>query len=277
MFFRLVGYTLSPIVSKENHDGIEQFLSMFIGCLPSARWQLDDDSLDGEEVVSISQQGFIQAFLDLEIERQRKRRQIWHEKYGLTLGDDKFRMHGTLHFRTEESQMFIHIHYDEWRSAKIQNEERLGNSVCVELSVNSKTSEVESSLRRFVEAFFQSYPFCYGFGCLSDEFASKNIDSKGGGERVVGLDFSKYLPGLYWANYFGNDLRPKPDTSIQLDGFDVSKIETGTLLVSRQPPWHWREQSYRKAGSQAVRTIGEKWFFDRNSTWPIELAEQLFH
>lgn len=271
-----MGYTLSPMVTREDNDELEQFLSEVIQCLPAAQWQLDDDSIVAEETVRIGRKGFVNALIGLEIVRQRERRAIWHEKYGLKLDDDNSRIHGTLHFRTEDGQMFIHIHFDERPFARSQNEARFGNSVCVELKVSAKSNEVESNLRHFVGAFFQGYSFCYGFGCLSEEFASKNIDSRGGGERVVGLDVSKHLPGIYWANYLGFDLRPKPDASTQLDGFDVSAMKAGTLLISRQSPWQWQEQAYREAGSQAIRILGEKWFYDRNSTSPKEVTECLF-
>jgi hypothetical protein len=36
----------------------------------------------------------------------------------------------------------------------------------------------------------------YGRACLTSEFQAKNISTEGGGMRAVGIDVSKYLPGL---------------------------------------------------------------------------------
>jgi hypothetical protein len=45
-------------------------------------------------------------------------------------------------------------------------------------------------------------PF-FGFACDTEEYHAKNMSTEGGGVRAIGIDIGKYLPGLYWLNFFG--------------------------------------------------------------------------
>lgn len=108
-------------------------------------------------------------------------------------------------------------------------------------------------------------PF-YGHAHMSDEYEAKNISHEGGGTEAIGVDISRHLPGLYWANFFG---RPY----VELIGRDrllrspaeyVREVDAGVLIRLGPDPRGWQIQEYRATEQLVRQHIGLEYFFSRD-------------
>jgi len=82
---------------------------------------------------------------------------------------------------------------------------------------------------------------------------------------AIARDFGKYLPGLFWMNFFGkpyveligkNRLTGTPSSSAQ-------EIDEGVCLKLYENPFKWSEPLNRKSEEKALRHIGVQYFFQR--------------
>jgi hypothetical protein len=106
----------------------------------------------------------------------------------------------------------------------------------------------------------------YGFARMSDEYRASNLDELGG-VRAIGLDISRHLPGLYWANYFG-----PPYVSLigghklmSAPAVRVDAIGPGVLLLLAEDPRTWSQPSYMAKKRAVVESLGPEYFFDRTA------------
>lgn len=84
--------------------------------------------------------------------------------------------------------------------------------------------------------------------------------------EAVGRDFSRYLPGLFWRNYFG----PPYCDLIGLERLvatptaNARKVGDGVELGFDFDPKSWDTPAYRSAQERAGDWLGRDFFFDRN-------------
>lgn len=105
------------------------------------------------------------------------------------------------------------------------------------------------------------------------ERSAKNLSRKGGGMMAVGVDVSRYLPGLYWLNFFGSpycDLI-RADRLLSAPAYDVARVGNGVLVVVDEDPSTW--SSPRSRYRKVLDHIGDKYFFldgapDRSTVAP---------
>src|SRR5690606_32664422 len=103
------------------------------------------------------------------------------------------------------------------------------------------------------------------FCCLSDEYDARNLDVADGGVRAVGLDAARWLPGFYWANYFGLHLSEMIGTEVLMSvpGCRSIRLASGVLVVHRMPPEAWNEPAFGQVTESAIAHIGRQVFFER--------------
>lgn len=105
--------------------------------------------------------------------------------------------------------------------------------------------------KAIMEIFFR-FGAVYGFGADWDEYDERNgytlqfID-KGSVHGFLGRDFRRYVPGLYWLNYFSDDYRNDKgmevgDIAEELGG-TVLTTPGGTILQLYNGPADWRERN----------------------------------
>lgn len=272
MIMKLVGYSLSPLTKPEQSSRLETLLARLAPKVFSSGLMVDEDAPPTRHVCPKTQRGYIVEEIDREIARLESRRTVWRNQLGSSLPDNMQRSHGSVHFVSTDGEENLHVHFDDWSLAPSQSEKRFGNSVSVEIACDEENKEDDGWLRQLCRTFFDGALFDYGFCCSRDEFVSKNIERSDGGERAVGLDASRWLPGFYWGNYFGKCLcRRMSEVDRDMHGFDTLRLSDGVFVVSTQPPWCWQSPTYRTTEKMAISAIGKQFFFNGDRSNGVDL------
>jgi hypothetical protein len=120
----------------------------------------------------------------------------------------------------------------------------------------------------------------WGFAGEWDEYAARNqftikyVD-KGSCQGFIGRDFRRYVPGLYWLNYFSNDYALKraidfAELASRLNA-TVVPLDNGTILRLYEKPADWRARQ----GEVADVIHQTKNFFSmRNVQIPTNLSQR---
>lgn len=173
---------------------------------------------------------------------------------------------GSVHFKTQDETKNIHLRFDEYGLAPVSNELRFGNTLSIESDETSASgdhlAEIAASVMTTV---FDNDLFEFGFCCLSDQYDEHNLDRSDGGVRAVGLDASKWLPGFYWANYFGAylcDLVGR-DALATTPGCRCTQLTSGILVANRLPPDRWSDPEFTENACSAMNHIGSHLFFEK--------------
>lgn len=98
--------------------------------------------------------------------------------------------------------------------------------------------------------FFEGHSGLYGFACLADERDARNCyqhDYWGYGKPsvmlMVGVDIHRYVPGLYWMNYFSDEYRERHNVDVEgiarTFGREVKRLARGVLLQLYDDPADW--------------------------------------
>lgn len=116
----------------------------------------------------------------------------------------------------------------------------------------SPVKRFRPSLGKPIMDIFARYGAVYGFGADWDEYRERNgfflrfIDNRTV-EGFLGRDFRRYVPGLYWLNYFSDAYRDSmeidPADLAQKLGGTVSTAPCGTILQLYDQPTDWRERN----------------------------------
>ncbi len=90
------------------------------------------------------------------------------------------------------------------------------------------------------------YATSYGSACFEEEFEFRNYHCPEAGKTsvsMVGCDLRRYIPGLYWLNYFSNKLIEERSLDLEqiaslLDG-QILHMEKGAILKLYDRPEDW--------------------------------------
>ena len=143
-----------------------------------------------------------------------------------------------------------------------------GNEIAFQVCSDSieKTPSPTWALRifpRLMEIFNPQY----GYACMQGEYESKNISREGGGMMAIGRDISKYLPGIYWLNFFGPEYSRLIGKSTLLNAPApvCQEIADGVLLCLDHDPESWATEAYRARETAVLEHIGPQYFFLRDA------------
>lgn len=153
-----------------------------------------------------------------------------------------------------------------------QTTKRRGAALANNLTLVIERHEVEGRpvadwLREFIRATARDLPVAYGFARTFGEFASMNKNPPTSRGVPEGLDLSRYLPGLYWLNCFG-------EPYVRLIGLErlmatpartVEPAGGGVLITLDDSPWSWQTTEYARRRTACVQHLGEDLFFDRSA------------
>lgn len=85
--------------------------------------------------------------------------------------------------------------------------------------------------------------------------------------EAVGRDFSKFLPGLFWVNFFG-----KPYTELigrnriaDTPAASVQDLDVGIVVQAYEDPLKWSELPARDSVTKALHHLGEEYFFHKEN------------
>ena len=188
---------------------------------------------------------------------------------------------GSMELRGGYPGLTIVLSFDDWIFCPMGTAWIVGNTIAIQ--VRDKRIE-QSSASEWVE---QCFSLCcaklsplFGLACATEEYTAKNISTEGGGLRAIGIDIAKYLPGLYWLNFFGapygNLIGEKRLASTA--AYHVASCGSGYLLQLGPDPEDWNSRAYRDCEESVRRYLGEVYFFNRdreqgNSVSPFDLPK----
>jgi hypothetical protein len=164
------------------------------------------------------------------------------------------------------SGVYVFLSLDDWLFMPQQDRQLFGNSISI--WVERKDVEGMPASQWMTSAFAalcESMDFMYGFAYCNGEYYSKNMDINRGG--AIGVDPSKYLPGLYWLNFFGKpyvELIGKKQLMTTPAAL-IKEIKNGILVQFGDAPKVWRTREYRTTIEEALDHIGRQYFFDRRA------------
>jgi len=180
-------------------------------------------------------------------------------------GDE--RLFGSVELRGSTSDLVIVIGVDEKPLSRLAGRLLMGNYITVQvrkLKVEERDAAAWLS-ELFIELCRETSP---AWGSARDDreyWAKVMADSPA--VSAIGRDFGKYLPGLFWMNFFG-----KPYVELigksRLAGapsFSMQEIDEGVCLKLYEDPFKWSEPLNRKAEEKALRHIGVQHFFEREN------------
>jgi len=223
-----------------------------------------DDFSDVQEINPSLESGYLINEIDKEINHLEESVKKWKPFLKSNHMDHFTRTHGSVFFGSADDSINLGVIFDDWATIPCGSEKRIGNMVDFQITFNELDENNTAWLLNFCSIFFSDSFFDYGLCCSSDEYESKNIDRSDGGMRAVGLDVSRYLPGFYWGNYFGNILcRKNTKLERDIDGFTSLKLTRGMFVSSALPPWKWMTEEYKRLELKAVMSIGEDLFFNK--------------
>jgi hypothetical protein len=181
-------------------------------------------------------------------------------KYGA--GDE--RLQGYAELRSKTNGLIVVVHIDEKPLARFAGRLLLGNSISFQI----RHSRVEGRAARdwalsiLRDACAVMSPV-WASGSSSGEYMAK-VMSNG---FAAGRDFSKFLPGLFWLNFYG---------APYVAAMGIQALETvpahykvaigdGFMIQLHPDPSAWATPEYRTAEERARRSIGPDFFFSKAS------------
>jgi hypothetical protein len=141
-----------------------------------------------------------------------------------------------------------------------------GNSVSIHLPTGTMEGEASSQwLRQAMSALCGATQPWFARAGMSAEFRAKNISTEGGGMRAIGVDVAKYLPGLYWMNFYGRRYSEYlgRERLLRTPAHSIRDVGDGILLELAEDPSSWSGQEYRAAEVCALSHLGTEHFFSR--------------
>jgi hypothetical protein len=129
--------------------------------------------------------------------------------------------------------------------------------------------------RRAFEALCVGLSPQHGHAEMFEEYEAKNISHDDGGTQAVGVDVSRYLPGLYWLNFLGRAYCELIGTERVLTTPcpEVRPVDQGVLIALSTDPATWVTAEYGNVEARAREHLGQQYFFsgddpERNTVSP---------
>jgi hypothetical protein len=133
------------------------------------------------------------------------------------------------------------------------------------------TSQFEGqATKEWIDVFFaracEELAPWHAHASTSSEWAANNLafnTPDGARVRAVGIDKTKYLPGLYWQNYFGG---PYVDfigrqRLLSAPACRVQEIGGGVLVKVFEDPYSWASPESSDLKRRVLAHLGEEFFF----------------
>lgn len=172
---------------------------------------------------------------------------------------------GSVELRGSESSLVVVVVLDEHVFAPSAGRYLWGNSITFQFCRCECFGKSASELcRRIAEDCSHEMDVLYAHGHLLEEWYAKNV-SLDGGMMVIGADVSRYLPGLYWLNYFGKpycDLIGR-ERLLGAPAFESRWLGHGVLMLVNEQPESWNSDETQYAN--VLRHIGDQYFFLRDN------------
>jgi len=181
------------------------------------------------------------------------------------VGDE--RLFGSVEVLGANSELTVVISVDEHIVSSVGGVEDLGNTIAFQI----RKPQVEGKVGvEWVRVAFED--LCgrlspaWGSAYQVSEYWGK-VMSDGPTIRAVGRDFGRFLPGVFWLNFFGQRYRDLLGETHLLSSpaRRVMKLDDGVLVCLADDPRQWRTQEYVQAEQRLREHLGQKHFFSKES------------
>ena len=176
---------------------------------------------------------------------------------------------GSVELRGAHNALIVVLILDDYRFAPSSGRWLWGNSLSFQFREPYARRQNAVHLARCfaARACADLSPF-YANAQLSEEFDEKNTTREPGTGTLmaIGGDVSRYLPGLYWLNFFGEpycNLMGK-DRLMNAPAHETQEMDVGVLLYLASTPEVWNTQEYKATESRVLAHLGDKYFFNRH-------------
>jgi hypothetical protein len=225
-------------------------------------WPTDVDGILVE-----SEGSFRKAVLTGAIERGPLYRQLV-ESFGP--GDE--RVFGTVEVRGADPSLTVVVDLDE--RILIRGGQNFGNSIDFEV----RSSPVDGApaaawMEETCRKACLTLPVAWARAGTPGEYWAKAMSTT---PRIqaIGRDFSRYLPGLFWLNFFGKqycDLIGE-EKLLQCPASSAERLGDGILVVLYEDPYAWQTNEYQEKERETIDDIGTLYFFSKDHPDRITVA-----
>lgn len=185
------------------------------------------------------------------------------ERYGRPSSE---RLLGSAELRGASSELVVVVAVDEWVASPLGTKVDLGNRIALQVRDRSVERRDRAAwMRDTFEMLCARLAPAWGAACHPDEYWAK-VMSESPRIEAVGRDFGRFLPGLFWLNFFGRPyqelvgeerLRSAPaDRLVALD--------QGCVLALAADPERWGSPDYAEIEDRVRRHLGPAFFFDKS-------------
>lgn len=246
-------------------DGLEldRLQEILRSCAPewSSELHLEAYDRDRRRPVDISERGAIRNILAPAGERG-STYEAMVETYGRPPHE---RLFGSVELRGKKPELLIVVSVDEYPLFRMRNGHlKLGNSIDFQLR-RKKVAGREASewaFEVFEQCCRQMTPV-WGAAYPPGQYDEK-VMSEGPSVRAIGRDFSRWLPGLFWLNFFGPRYVGLIGQRRLLSAAENAReVDSGVLVPVAEDPKRWDSEEYRQVERCIVEHIGQEYFFSK--------------
>lgn len=174
---------------------------------------------------------------------------------------------GSVELRGADDSLIIVLILDDYLFAPSVGCYHWGNDVGVQVC-KPRVAGLDAAefVRRFSSRACAQLSPWYAHGHVPEEWDHKNMSHEGGGTMAIGSDISRYLPGLYWLNFFGEpycQLIGKPRL-LSAPAHETEELDAGVLLLLAPEPDAWYTPEYKAVENRILMHVGDKYFFNRH-------------
>jgi len=170
---------------------------------------------------------------------------------------------GTIGITGATSDFELIISLDEYSFSPSAGRYLIGNSISFHLE-SERISGLSSSvfIKKIIQEICKKLNPMYGNAYIYEERDSKNMNREGS-VMAIGVDISRYLPGLYWLNFFGDKYVNLIGKSklVEAPAERVEVFDSGILIETHKDPKRWAQESQKN--NSLLEYIGKKYFFDK--------------
>jgi hypothetical protein len=175
------------------------------------------------------------------------------------------RLVGCAELRGHGRDLVVVVSLDEMVLSPIGAKKQLGNGIALQVRSGSGGSRFGGEwLAEMFAALCEQLSPAWGWAGTVAEYWAK-VMTDGPCIEAVGRDFGRYLPGLFWLNFFGGRLCDHlgEQQLIATPAHVVRKVGAGVLIGFSAEPGQWQTPEYQAVQAWGRRHLGEDLFFDR--------------
>ena len=198
--------------------------------------------------------------------RSKKRKEIYDNSPANQKPGPFHREFWTEELRGANRSLTIILSADAWMLAPCHGAWDFGNTIAIQIRRPTvEQRDAASWCEAFLEDACAKMSPIWASAHATEEYWAKNIYDDDGVVAAIGRDVSRYLPGLYWMNFFGrvycdligNDRLASAPCKL------AKPINDGFMLALFDDPNQWETSVCKQTNSAVLSHLGPEYFFSR--------------